>query len=36
MGDKNPNKPLKKKKVKANEISTIASISDSVDKSRKR
>ncbi len=33
MGDKNPNKPPKKKKISANEPSTISAATDSVGKS---
>lgn len=35
MGDKNPNKPLKKKKVKASQTSITSSVTDSVGKSTK-
>ncbi len=36
MGDKNPNKPPKKKKVKVDETSTVAAATDSVGKSSRK
>lgn len=35
MGDKNPNKPLKKKKAKADQTGSSSAVTDSVGKSSK-